>query len=136
MSEEMRQELNGVKAEVAGLGSRMDRFQASMDGLRSDVDGMKSHLGVADRRLDRLEATTRKIAVVVAGHAEQFDRINEKLDKISVLDIKKSLDACMAEVIASRNERALMGRSFSDQQETLVDHELRLTRLERDRKPS
>jgi len=32
--------------------------------------------------------------------------------------------------LASRSDRVLLGRSFSDQQVALTDHELRLTRLE------
>ena len=88
------------------------------------------------QELNDLKRTVRVIAIAVAGHTETLSRVEKQLDKhTGVLDvIVKRLETFTAEIIASRNERALMGKSFFDQQERLTDHELRLTRLEPRRK--
>ncbi|MDX6770879.1 MAG: hypothetical protein SF051_15195 [Elusimicrobiota bacterium] len=88
------------------------------------------------RELDDIKATTRKMAVVLAGNAERFSRIESRLDsidnKLETLNaVKQALESFTSEIIASRNDRLLFNRTFDDQRETLLDHELRLTRLER-----
>ncbi|MFI5360752.1 MAG: hypothetical protein ACHQ49_02180 [Elusimicrobiota bacterium] len=113
----MRQELNGIKTELGAHTARLG--------------GIESKLGVHDERLDRLETLARNTAVTVAGHTEALGRIEKQLVKLDELDgLKKSLEVFTAEIIASRHERALMGKSFFDQQSTPTDHELRLTRIE------
>ena len=83
------------------------------------------------QELNDIKAAVRKIASTVVGHTETLGRMENQLLKLNELDgIKKSLDVFTAEIIASRRERVLMGKSFSDQQSTLTDHELRLTRIE------
>lgn len=117
MSNDMRQELNGVKAAVGALGAQVDALQTDVGILKMDVAGLKT--------------ITHNLAVTVIGHTESLARIEKRLTKLDELDgLKKSLEVFTAEIIASRHERALTGKSFSDQQATLTDHELRLTRLE------
>ena len=116
MSEGMRQEMNEVKTRLGGVESR---------------------LGAVETRLGAVERTTRNLAIVVAGHTEAFVRIEKQLTKLDELDgLKKCLETFTSEIIASRRERVLMGKGFFDQQATLTNHELRLTRIELSRKPS
>lgn len=117
MSEDMRQEINEMQNRLGGVETRLG--------------GVETRLGGVESRLDAVEKTTRNIAVVVAGHTEAFGRIEKQLTKLDELDgIKKCLEVFTAEIIASRHERALIGKTFFDQQTTLTDHELRLTRIE------
>lgn len=149
MTTEMRQELNGVKMEVHALGVQMGDMKQELNGVKQELNGVKAEVGSlgvqmtavkqelnavkteTGSRLDRLETITRTTAIVVAGHTEAFVRIEKRLTKLDELDgIKKSLEIFTSEIIASRHERTLMGKSFSNQQVTLSDHELRLTRIE------
>jgi len=76
-------------------------------------------------------AATQNIAIVVTGHTQEFVQIKAKMAKLEEFDgLKKSLEVFTSEIIASRHERTLMGKGFFDQQATLTDHELRLTRIE------
>lgn len=151
MSEGMRQEMNEVKARLSGvettmgavvarLGAvetRLDTVEIKLDAVETKLDAVEVKVTNIDTRLSSVEKTTRNLAVVVAGHTEAFVRIEKQLTKLDELDaIKRILENFTSEIIASRHERTLMGKGFFDQQETLTDHELRLTRLERDRKPS
>lgn len=124
MSDEMRQELNGVKAAVGALGAQVNALQTDVGILKTDVAGLKTDVA-------GLKTITHNLAVTVTGHTESLARIEQRLTKLDELDgLKKSLEVFTAEIIASRHERALTGKSFSDQQATLTDHELRLTRIE------
>ncbi len=117
MLEGMRQEMNEVKTRLSGVETRLDRVETKLDGV--------------DRRLTTVEKTTRNIAIVVAGHTEALGRIEKRLTKLDELDgLKKSLEIFTSEIIASRHARTLTDKSFFDQQSTLSDHELRLTRIE------
>jgi hypothetical protein len=110
MSNEMRQKMNAVKERLGGV-------ETKLTGLVS--------------RLTTFENTTRGIAIVVAGHTAAFVRIEKRLEKLDELDgLKNSLEVFTSEIIASRHARVLTDKSFSDQQATLTDHELRLTRIE------
>lgn len=123
MSEGMRQDIQDLKT---GLGE-----------VRVRLDGVETRLDRVETRLDRVETTTRNIAIKVAEHDERFTRIDEKLKKLDILDdIKRTLDGLASEVLSSRRDRVLFDKTFADQQKTLTDHELRLTRLELERKPS
>lgn len=110
MSEDMRQEMNGMKTRLAGVETR---------------------LGGVEVRLGGVEKAVRNIAVVVAGHTETLVRLEQKLTKLDELDgLKTCLEVFTTEIIASRHERALAGKTFNDQQAMLTNHELRLTRIE------
>lgn len=110
MSNEMRQELNGVKAAVSALG-------VQVNALQTDVAEVKTF--------------ARNTAITVAGLAADSVQIKQQLTRLDELDgLKKCLEAFTSEILASRSERTLMGKSFTDQQATLTDHELRLTRIE------
>ena len=142
MTNEMRQELNGVKTEVGALGVRVSDLQKDVGELRVEMGGLKKDVGAlavqindymagTDSRLDRLETITRNTAIVVTGHTETFVRMEKQLTKLDELDgLKKSLEVFTSEIIASRHARTLTDKSFFDQQSMLTDHELRLTRIE------
>lgn len=109
--------------------------KADLDIMRADLDLMRSEFktDVSGLKTDvsNLQASNRNIAMTVAGHTEEFKAIRMQLRKLDDLDgLKKSVEMFTSEIIASRRERALADKSFRDQQETLSDHELRLTRLE------
>lgn len=124
MSNEMRQELNGVKAAVSALGAQMNAMQTTVQTYETDVSALK-----ADLR--EVKTLARNTAVIVAGLAEDSVQIKKQLAKLDELDgVKKCLEVFTSEILASRSERTLMGKSFTDQQATLTDHELRLTRIE------
>ncbi len=124
MSGEMRQELNGVKRAVGALATEMAGVRADISALQTDVSVLKSDVSV-------LKLTTHNIAVAVAGHKQEFDQIKQQLTKLGEFEgIKKCLEVFTSEILASRHERTLMGKGFFDQQATLTDHELRLTRIE------
>jgi hypothetical protein len=124
MSDKMRQELNGVKAAVGALGVQVNALQTAVGVLKTDVGALKTDVGA-------LKKMTHNLAVTVAGHTEHFIRIEKRLEKLDEFDgLKNSLDVLVSEIISSRHERTLRDKSFSDQQATLTDHELRLTRIE------
>ena len=94
-------------------------------------EDMRQEMNEVKTRLTNVETTVRNIAIVVSGHTEVFVRIEKQLTKLDELDgIKKSLELFTAEIIASRHARTLTDKGFFDQQATLTDHELRLTRIE------
>lgn len=98
---------------------------------------MRRELNQVKQELTEVKTVVRSLVVKVNAHDERFDRIEKRLEKLDLLDgIQRSLEVFTAEIIASRNERALMGQSFSEQRSALLDHELRLTRLERRVKPT
>ena len=124
MSEDMRQEMNEVKTRLGGVETKLGGVETRLGAVETKLHGV-------DMRLATVERTTHNIAVVVAGHTEAFGRIEKRLTKLDELDgLKKSVEVFTSEIIASRHERALTGKSFFDQQATLSDHELRLTRIE------
>jgi len=82
-------------------------------------------------RMDSFETVVRNLMITLAGHTEALGRIEKKLVKLDELDgLKKSLEVFTSEIIASRHERTLLGKSFFDHESTLTDRELRLTRIE------
>lgn len=106
MSEEMRQELNGVKAEMAGL-------KHSVGVLEASVDALKASVGKLETRVGRLEATTFKLVAASIRHDESFKRLEKKMEKLDALDgLKTTLEKFTSEIIASRKERFLTGKSF------------------------
>jgi hypothetical protein len=117
MTNEMRQELSGVKAAVSVLSVQVNALQTDVGVLKTDVCSLKT--------------ITHNLAITVTGHTEALSRIEQRLTKLDELDgLKKCLEVFTSEILASRRERTLAGKSFSDQQATLTDHELRLTRIE------
>ena len=124
MSEDMRQEMNEVKTRLGGV-------ETKLSGVEIRLSAVETKLDAVDARVTTVENTTRNIAIIVAGHTEAFVRIEKQLTKLDELDgLKNSLEVFTAEIIASRHSRILTDKSFSDQQATLTDHELRLTRIE------
>jgi chromosome segregation ATPase len=112
-------------------------MQVEIAAVTTSVKNLEGTVQTMGADLTDLRGTVRRLAVKVANHDVRFDRIDEKLKKLDVLDqIKSSMDEMTGELRASRSERALFAQSFRDQQETLTNHELRLTRLERGGKPS
>ena len=138
MSEDMRQELSDVRTAVRGIEATVSGHARELSDLNRTARSIEATVSGHTRELGDLNRTVRSIAITVTGHTEAFSRVEKLLSKHdgALERIEKSLEAFTAEIIASRNERALMGKSFSDQQETLTDHELRLTRLEPREKPS
>ena len=131
MTDKMRQELNGVKTAVGALGVQMNAMQTAIGTLETDAGTLKTDVSTLKTDVSELKTLTRNTAIVVTGHTEALARIEQRLTKLDELDgLKKSLEVFTSEIIASRHERTLMGKSFSDQQATLTDHELRLTRIE------
>jgi len=131
MTGEMRQELNGVKAVVGALGVQMNAMQAEFGSMKADVGALKTDVGALKTDVGALKTITRNLAITVTGHTEALSRIERRLTKLDELDgLKKSLEVFTSEIIASRRDRALSGKTFFDQQATLTDHELRLTRIE------
>lgn len=90
------------------------------------------------QELNELKAVTRKLVGAVTTMSGRLDRVEGRLDDVgsAMAGVMKALDNFTAEILASRSDRLLFNRSFSEQRETLHDHELRLTRLERERRPS
>ncbi len=159
MTREMRQGLNDVKAAVDAFGVQMIDMRTDINALKTDVgvlkadvsllktdvgvlktdvsllkadvSMLKTDVGVLKTDVNTLKTITRNIAVTVAGHTETFARMEKQLTKLDELDgLKSSLEIFTSEIIASRHARTLTDKSFSDQQATLTDHELRLTRIE------
>ena len=131
MSEDMRQEMNEVKTRLSGVETRLSGVETRLSGVETRLDHVETKLDRVDVRLTTVEKTTRSIAIVVAGHTEALGRIEKQLTKLDELDgFKKSLEVFTSEIIASRHARTLTDKSFFDQQSTLSDHELRLTRIE------
>lgn len=131
MSEDMRQEMIEVKTRLGGVETRLGGVETRVSSVETKLSAVESRLTGVETRLDSVEKTTRNIAIVVTGHTEAFVRIENQLTKLNELDgLKKSLEVFTSEIIASRNARTLTDKSFFDQQATLTDHELRLTRIE------
>jgi hypothetical protein len=152
MSEDMRQEMNGVKTRLGGVETvlggvvtklnvveiKLGVIETRLGAVETKLDVVETKLGAVETKLDAVETrvaavenTTRNIAVIVAGHAEAFVRIEKQLTKLDELDgLKKSLEVFTSEIIASRSARTLTDKSFSDHRTMLADHELRLTRIE------
>jgi chromosome segregation ATPase len=145
MSNEMQQEMNAVKERLGGVEIKLGAVETKLDAVETKLGAVETKLGAVETKLDAVETkftgldsrlttvenTTRGIAIVVAGHTEAFVRIEKRLEKLNELDgLKNSLEVFTSEIIASRHARILTDKSFSDQQATLTDHELRLTRIE------
>jgi chromosome segregation ATPase len=168
---EMRQELNGVKKAIEDLTTQtrqsidglsehtrqaveqskqaleqskqaLEQSKLAFDQSQVAIQSLKDFEARVDKRFDRVDETTRNIAIIVARHEEklvQIDPIAQRLDKMDgkIDGITRTLDDMSAEIRASRSDRLLMNRSFSEQQAALSDHEVRLYRLEqREKKPS
>jgi len=140
----MQREFAGLKTDVKKLdcavqiiGADLKELRGTVEVLRADVKDLHGTVDALGADVKDLRGVVRNLAVKVVQHDERFDRIDEKLKKLEVLDqIKNTTDALAGELRASRAERALSDKSVRDQQTTLTDHELRLTRLERRGKPS
>ena len=131
MSGEMRQELNGVKAAVSALGVQMNAMQTTVNTLEKDVSALKTDVSALKTDVGEVKTLARNTAIIVAGLAEDSVQIKQQLTKLNELDdLKKCLEVFTSEILASRSERTLAGKGFIDQQATLTDHELRLTRIE------
>ncbi len=123
MSKDMQLQLDGIKTE--------------MSGMRQCLDDVQGRLGSVEGRLDSVERTLHKVVVTVSGHTEQLVRVEGKLQKLDLLDkMAQTMDALAGDLKSSRAERVLSDQSFREQQATLLDHEVRIHRLERNAKPS
>lgn len=137
MTDDMRQGITDLNQKFTGLDQKFAGLDQKYADLSQDVAGLKTDMVEVKSRLTSVEKTVRKTAIIVAGHTERFVWIEERLKKLDMLDdIKKSLEVFTAEIMASRSDRTLLGKGFFDQQVTLTDHELRLTRLERRSRPN
>ncbi|NNN04622.1 MAG: hypothetical protein HKL90_01845 [Elusimicrobia bacterium] len=133
----LRVDLDALGVDVKGLRVDLDALGSDVKGLRVDLDALGSDVKNLRTDINDMRGTMRSLVIVVARHEERFDRIDEKLKKLDVLDqMKGSMDALAGELASSRRERALSDISFRDHRDLLTDHELRLVRLERRDKPS
>ncbi len=127
----LKTDVGVLKADVSLLKTDVGVLKTDVSLLKADVSMLKTDVGVLKTDVNTLKTITRNIAVTVAGHTETFARMEKQLTKLDELDgLKSSLEIFTSEIIASRHARTLTDKSFSDQQATLTDHELRLTRIE------
>jgi len=123
--------LDAVETKLDVVETKLDVVETKLGAVETKLDSVEAKVTGLDSRLTTVENTTRGIAIVVAGHTEAFVRVEKRLEKLNELDgLKNSLEVFTSEIIASRHARVLTDKSFSDQQSTLTDHELRLTRIE------
>lgn len=124
----MRSDLDNVKSDLNIVKSDLNIVKSDMNLMRSelktDISGLKTEVA-------NLQESNRKIAMTVSGLAAEFTGFKIQLRKLDEFDVlKKGVETFMSEIITLRNERVLSGETFREQQATLTDHELRLTRLE------
>ncbi len=86
-----------------------------------------------DGRVMNVEKLAHNVAVAVSGLPRFMQKTTERLIQLErgMNRIVSAVDALTAESIASRSDRILFNLSFNDHRQALLDHELRLTRLER-----
>lgn len=104
-----------------------------MDGMRE----MKQDVGMLKTHVAGLLKSSRATAMAVVRLEARMDRLEAKLTDSMTRGFKTVLDRFddfAGEVQASRRERALQDQTFNTLNERLIDHELRVTRLERERK--
>lgn len=127
----LKTDVGVLKTDVSVLKTDVNALKMDVSVLKTDVNTLKTDVGVLKTDVSALKTITRNIAVTVAGHTGTFIRMEKQLAKLDELDgLKSSLEVFTSEIIASRHARTLTDKSFSDQQATLTDHELRLTRIE------
>ena len=104
------------------------------DEMRQEFEAFRQETRT---RFDAVEAKLHGVAVAVARHEERFDRIETQLKKLDVIEtLQRQVAAMVSEQLSIHRQRTLIDQAFRDQRETLLDHEARITRLERRAKPS
>lgn len=79
------------------------------EDMRQEIGGLKTDMGEVKSRLTVVETTVRNIAIVVAYHTEAFGRIEKQLTKLDELDgLKNSLEVFTSEIIASRPQAVII----------------------------
>lgn len=145
MSEDMQKQIDEFRMEMrAGfqaIGGRISVLENSQTGLAGRVFSVEGRLTSVEGRLTRLEKISRETAITVAKHTEAFVRVEARLDRLdglfpAIAKLQSTMDALAGEILNSRSARVLTDKSIRDQKETLQNHEARLLRLERRRKPS
>jgi chromosome segregation ATPase len=125
MSDEMKRDIETLKQDVGTLRS-------DVAILRTDVSALKTDVSV-------LRATTTNIAVAQARLEGQVTgleiRLDEKLSK-GFDHVLSKMDGFAGEVDSSRRQRTLQDEDIRSIHDQLVDHEVRLARIDRPEKKS
>ncbi len=88
---------------------------------------------MSEERLSRLEASIRRISKEVVLQGERLVRLEtgaSKLNKLGELD--ERVTAFAEDIEAARRDRTLRDANFNENRETLLDHEARLLKIERE----
>lgn len=136
MSEDMKRELNGVKAEVGKVNGRLDHVQGRLDGVEGRLDNVQGQLENVQGRLDHVESDLHEIkdllktsfrsfaASLTSANARLADLTEYVHDKlVTRVEFHDRMDGFAGKVDDMRYD-------WAKHHARLNDHDKRLTRLE------
>lgn len=137
MSDDMRQELNGLKLEVknlavkiGGLEGRLDGVEGRLGGVEGRLGGLEGRVGGLENRVGGLEDVTRRLAISVAQLNENYSVVSARLDNMPT---RSELASHMDRIVGLLEDSRLR---WSVPADVLAQHDKRLTKLERRRRSS
>lgn len=130
MSDDMRQELNGLKLEVKNLAVKIGGLEGRLDGVEGRLGGLEGRVGGLENRVGGLEDVTRRLAISVAQLNENYSVVSARLDNMPT---RSELASHMDRIVGLLEDSRLRWSVHAD---VLAQHDKRLTKLERRRRSS
>lgn len=133
MSEEMKRDIQELKAASFELRASTSELKASTSELKAVVSAMSTEMRAG---FDRLEGMMRRMAVHVSTLTGDVADLKQSVALIPPMQkdislMKSAIQAFIPEVEASRGERVIARDFAMAQQRRLDDHEKRISRLEK-----
>ena len=125
MSEEMKQDIAILKQDVGTLRTDVSTLKQDVGTLRTDVSTLKTDMSSVRVAVSRVVGEMHDLKVSMRQDMSKgFERVLSKLESFA------------GEVDSSRRHRTLQDKDIRSIHDQLVDHEVRLARMERPEKKS
>jgi chromosome segregation ATPase len=127
----LKTDVSVLKTDVSVLKTDVSVLKTDVSVLKTDVGVLKTDVSVLKKDVISLRGTTTKMAVEISRIGGQMNGLATQAEMSKGFDkMISTLVSFAGEVEVSRRERALQDQSFNSLNDRLVNHELRLNRLE------
>ena len=138
MTNGMKIEIQAIKRDVAVIMTDAGILKADVGALKTDVGMLKSDVGALKTDVEILKTDVTALRATTTKTAIEVSRIDSHVNGLATREeiargfneVISKLDSFAGEIEGSRRERKLHGETFNSLNDRLVDHELRLYRLE------
>lgn len=124
MSDDMKRELNGVKAELGRLGGQFAALNADVSVLKTDVSTLKTDVSILKEDVTDIKAVNGRLVLTLVRLEGKFDDMSERMaTKDDVSDLRGQVAGLAGKIDGMRLD-------WASHRLRLEDHEARITGLE------